>query len=119
MAVRWWIPASCIVEAYSRTLPWRYRSSLPHRRAPRETTTPGGCDLDHTFVGNECSQSVFSVGSGAEERRAPTREGEYTMTVRLSRWMAGAVAALLTGYAVPAEAEWGFCAQMQGDFIAV
>lgn len=42
------------------------------------------------------------------------------MTARWSRWIVGgAVVALLVGYTVPAEAEWGFCAQMQADFIAV
>ena len=42
------------------------------------------------------------------------------MSARWSRWfVAGAVAAPLLGFAVPAEAEWGMCAQMQADFIAL
>ena len=42
------------------------------------------------------------------------------MTARWSRWIvASASVALLTAYAFPAQAEWGFCAQMQADFIAL
>jgi hypothetical protein len=42
------------------------------------------------------------------------------MTARWSRrFGAGAVAALVIGFAVPAEAEWGMCAQMQADFLAL
>jgi hypothetical protein len=42
------------------------------------------------------------------------------MTVRWSRWIvAGGIVTLLTGYTVPAAAEWGLCAQMQADFIAL
>jgi len=42
------------------------------------------------------------------------------MTARWSRWVvAGGGAVLLAACAVPAQAEWGFCAQMQADFIAL
>jgi hypothetical protein len=42
------------------------------------------------------------------------------MTGYWSRWtVAGAAVAVAAIYAVPAEAEWGLCAQMQADFIAV
>src|SRR5262245_56697717 len=42
------------------------------------------------------------------------------MSARWSRrFLSGAAAVVLLGLTVPAEAEWGWCAQMQADFIAL